>query len=69
MTEKSTKDGIKPVIITADSRESRSGIALKLQGIGVKADFYHAKLAPAGRADQRRLSHRAGRRCRAQGCD
>ena len=33
MTEKSTKDGIKPVIITADSRESRSGIALKLQGL------------------------------------
>ena len=33
MTEKSAKDGIKPVIITADSRESRSGIALKLQNL------------------------------------
>lgn len=33
MTEKSTPDGIKPVTITADSRETRAGIALKLQAI------------------------------------
>ncbi|WP_126448045.1 ERCC4 domain-containing protein [Sulfuricystis multivorans] len=33
MIEKSTKDGIKPVIITVDSRETRSGIALKLKNI------------------------------------
>ncbi|TXT24404.1 MAG: fanconi anemia group M protein, partial [Rhodocyclaceae bacterium] len=33
MTEKSTPDGIKPVSITADSRETRAGIALKLQAI------------------------------------
>lgn len=33
MTEKPAKDGVKPVTITADSRETRAGIALKLQAI------------------------------------
>lgn len=33
MTEKPTKDGAKPVTITTDSRETRAGIALKLQAI------------------------------------
>lgn len=33
MTENAAKNGVKPVTITADSRETRAGIALKLQAI------------------------------------